>query len=79
MENLIITAYLPSHVCNYLAKLGLPFGRLNNSHEQLHTTSFVIPTESNLRNRGYFCNLLFQPTQSKLLDNLLNKFKWEWS
>jgi hypothetical protein len=33
----------------------------------------VISIELNLDNRGYFGNLLFQPTQSKTPGNLLNQ------
>jgi hypothetical protein len=43
----------------------------NSLHEQFYTY-FVIPIESNLHNRGYFCNMLLQPTQPKSPDNLLN-------
>jgi hypothetical protein len=34
---------------------------------------FVILIELNLGNRGYFGNLLYQPTQSKSPENLLNQ------
>ena len=45
----------------------------NSLHEQFYTSPFVISIELNLDNRGYFGNLLFQPTQSKTPGNLLNQ------
>jgi hypothetical protein len=36
---------------------------------------FVILIESNLHNIDYFCNILLQPTQPKLLDILINSMR----